>query len=981
MNPLKKLLTHGQSCWMDDLTRHMIVSGELARRVAEEDLRGITSNPTIFEKAITSGSEYDSDIARLAAAGRSPGEIYEELVTDDVRGACDILRPVYDQSAGEDGYVSLEVSPHLAHDTRGSVAEARRLWARVGRPNVFIKIPGTVEGVPAVEELIFEGVNINITLLFSIESYEAVAQAYLRGLERRNAAGRPLSNVASVASFFLSRIDTLADQLLQHRIVPGSGAISDPDPRSLLGHVAVANAKLAYQAFKRILASGRWQAVVAHGAHVQRMLWASTSTKNPAYHDLMYVEPLVGSHTINTMPRKTIAALLNHGVINATIEESIARAEQVMADLSRLGIDFRLVTTQLENEGIQKFIEPYDALLKSLATKREKHLPRPDLAPLRGMALKLRRLVIEMTTAAGSGHPTSCLSCADIMAALFFREMRWDPSDPTARNVDRFILSKGHAAPILWAALSEAHATSEDLMSLRRIDSTLEGHPTPLNPWIKVATGSLGQGLAAANGIALANRLDGIDARIYCLMGDGECSEGSVWEAAQFASLNRLTNLIAIVDVNGLGQSDPAPYRHDTSMLARRFAAFGWRAIEIDGHDMAAIIDALHQAENSGPVAIVARTEKGKGVSFLEGATGWHGKTLDREQMKKALAELGDADVNVTVEPRRAGQYQTRRAAQPLEIKPNYRRGELVATRQAFGRALEKLGELDSEIVALDGDVKNSTGTGAFAKRFPDRFFESYIAEQNMVGTALGLAASGKIPFAATFACFLSRAYDFIRMAQYSRPPHLVLCGSHAGVSIGEDGPSQMGLEDIAMFRALITSTVLYPCDAVSAERLTAAAAGAPGIVYIRTTRPKTAVIYDNDEEFPVGGSKTLRASPGDQLTLVAAGVTLHEALAAHESLSKKGVAVRVIDAYSIKPLDEETLARAARETGNLLVVEDHAIDGGLGDAVAAAVGSIAPVHHLGIHELPRSGTEKELLDRHGISRGSIEAKVLALAA
>ena len=480
------------------------------------------------------------------------------------------------------------------------------------------------------------------------------------------------------------------------------------------------------------------------------------------------------------------------------------------------------------------------------------------------------------------------------------------------------------------------------------------------------------------HGIAL---FDGIDARIYCLMGDGECSEGSVWEAAQFASLNRLTNLIAIVDVNGLGQSEATPYHHDTGVFARRFAAFGWRTLEIDGHDMAAIIDALHQGAKDGPTAIIARTEKGKGVSFLEGASGWHGKPLDREQMNKALAELGDVAVNLTVQPQRVGHYQTRHAARPPAIKPDYRQGEAVATRQAYGRALEKLGELDIEIVALDGDVKNSTGAEAFAKRFPDRFFESYIAEQNMVGVALGLAACGKIPFAATFACFLSRAYDFIRMAQYSRPPHLVLCGSHAGVSIGEDGPSQMGLEDIAMFRALIASTVLYPSDAVSTERLTAAAARVPGIVYIRTTRPKTAVIYDNDEEFPIGGSKTLRASPADRVAIIAAGVTLHEALAAHDSLRRKGVHVRVIDAYSIKPLDEVVFARAARETGTLVVVKDHAIDGGLGEAVAAAAGSMAPVHRLGVHELPRSGTENQLLDRHGISRRAIEAKVLALAA
>jgi transketolase len=573
------------------------------------------------------------------------------------------------------------------------------------------------------------------------------------------------------------------------------------------------------------------------------------------------------------------------------------------------------------------------------------------------------------------------MSCADVVAALFFHEMRWDPKDPAARNVDAFVLSKGHAAPILWAALHEAGAISEDPLSLRRIDSTLEGHPTPLNPWIKVATGSLGQGLAAANGMALANRLDAIDARIFCLLGDGECSEGSVWEAAQFASLNHLSNLVAIVDVNGLGQSEAAPYDHDTATFARRFAAFGWRTIEIDGHDMAAILDALQSSHGGGPTAIVARTEKGKGVSFLEGASGWHGRPLNSEQMSKALAELGEAAATPRVESRRIGQVSAPRRATAARLKPDYRIGDHVATRQAFGTALEKLGRGNIDIVAIDGDVKNSTGIDAFAAKHPERFFEGFIAEQNMIGVALGLAASGKIPYAATFACFLTRAYDFIRMAEYSRPPHLVLCGSHAGISIGEDGPSQMGLEDIAMFRALIDSTVLYPADAVSAERLTEIAAQESGVVYIRTSRPKTPVIYGNGEEFPVGASKVLRASEHDQLTIVAAGITLHEALAAHDRLAARGLRTRVIDAYSVKPLDHATLSKAARETAAVIVVEDHAIDGGLGDAVAAAVGAIAPVHRLGITQLPRSGKSEELLDRYGISRRAIEEHALQLAA
>jgi transketolase len=605
---------------------------------------------------------------------------------------------------------------------------------------------------------------------------------------------------------------------------------------------------------------------------------------------------------------------------------------------------------------------------------------KPELRSLENVARKLRRLVIEMTTEAGSGHPTSCMSCADIIAALFFHEMRWDPKDASARNVDAFVLSKGHAAPILWAVLHEAGAISDDLMSLRRFGSRLEGHPTPVNPWVKIATGSLGQGLAAANGMALANRLDSIDARVFCLLGDGECSEGSVWEAAQFASLNRLESLAAIVDVNGLGQTGATPYDHDLGVFARRFAAFGWRTIEIDGHDMAAILEALQEAESGGPTAILARTEKGKGVSFLEGANGWHGKPLNREQMEKALAELGEAGPMPSLESQRIGQISAARPPAVAKLKPAYRLGDRVATREAFGTALEKLGK-NPAIVALDGDVGNSTGVADFAAKYPERFFECFIAEQNMIGVSLGLAAYGKIPYAATFAAFLTRAYDFIRMAGYSRPAHLVLCGSHAGVSIGEDGPSQMGLEDIAMFRALIESTVLYPADAVSAERLTEAAARETGIVYIRTTRPKTPVIYTNDEEFPIGACKVLHSSEQDRLTIVAAGITLHEALAAHDHLAERGLRTRVIDAYSVKPIDRATLTTAARETGALIVVEDHAVDGGLGDAVAAAVGAIAPIDRLAIRELPHSGKGEELLDHYGISARAIEARALELAA
>ncbi len=973
MNNLRKLAEHGQSYWLDNLSRAMIADGSLARRVAEEGLRGITSNPEIFHRAIAGSDDYDRAIRGAVAAGATTEQLYERLVTADARDACDILRPVYDRTAGADGFVSLEVSPLLARDTQGSLEEARRLWRAVDRPNLFIKIPGTKEGVPAIEEALYEGININITLLFSIASYEAVAEAYIRALERRLAEGKPVDRIASVASFFLSRIDVLVDRLLGHR--PGEA------PRALKGKAAIANAKLAYQSYKRMIGDERWRKLAGRGARPQRLLWASTSTKNAAYSDVMYVEALIGRDTVNTMPAKTAAALRDHGAVAETLERDVDGARRALRELAALGIDLDRVTAQLEDEAIEKFIDPYRKLLHGLAAKREAILSRTDLKPLVEMARKLRRLVIQMTTEAGSGHPTSCMSCAELVAALFFREMRWDPSDPEARNVDSFILSKGHAAPILWAALSEAGAIKEDLLTLRKLGSTLEGHPTPSSPWVKVATGSLGQGLAAANGIALANRLDGIEARVFCLLGDGECSEGSVWEAAQFAALNRLENLVAIVDVNGLGQSGPAPSRHDTAVLARRFAAFGWRTAEIDGHDLPTILDALSAARGNGPFAIVARTVKGKGVSFLEGAEGWHGTPLKRGQMQAALDELGAAVVKILVQPRRVGAFHPpqRRRAEALAL--DYKQGDQVATRDAYGRALEMIGERNPEVVAIDGDVKNSTRAQYFAKEFPERYFEGYIAEQNMVGAALGLAVSGKIPYVSSFACFLTRAYDFVRMAAYSHPPHLVLCGSHAGVSVGEDGPSQMGLEDFAMFRAVLGSKVLCPADAVSAARLTEAAARADGIVYLRTARPKTPVIYPNDEPFPIGGSKTLRASPQDALTVVAAGITVHEALAAHEALKKRGIALRVIDAYSIKPLDLAALDKALRETKGLIVVEDHWVEGGLGEAVAAAFGSRAHIERMAVDSAPRSGAGAELLERHGISRHAIEQRVVRLAA
>jgi transketolase len=605
-----------------------------------------------------------------------------------------------------------------------------------------------------------------------------------------------------------------------------------------------------------------------------------------------------------------------------------------------------------------------------------------DDITLHKMAQRLRRDCLESTTEAGSGHPTSCMSAAELVSVLFFDEMRFDPRDPSGRDQDVFVLSKGHAAPVLWAALKEAGCIDDDLKTLRRFDSRLEGHPTPRVPWVRVATGSLGQGLCAGVGMAWARKLDRSEGRVYVLLGDGESAEGSVWEAAEFASFYGLDNVCAIFDVNRLGQSGPTMYEHHLEPYLARLSGFGWEAVGVDGHDVKAVKDAYARARatKGKPFGIVARTFKGKGVSFLENKDGWHGKALKKgEELSKALAELGDTSVTIKVEPRR---YAPTRVPAPGEprVSPAYQLGQEVATREAYGSALAALARTAPQVVVLDGDVKNSTFSDKFKEVAPERFAEAYIAEQNMVGAALGMSTEGKVPFASTFACFLTRAYDFIRMAVYSRPSHLVLCGSHAGISIGEDGPSQMALEDLAMMRALLGTTVLYPSDAVSGERLVETAARTPGIVYIRTSRPKTKVLYDNGEAFPVGGSKTLRSGPKDRVTIVAAGVTVAEALKAHEALGKDGIAARVIDLYSVKPVDEATLRKAAEETRGIVTVEDHSASGGIGDAVAAAVAGRTRVEILGVREIPRSGKPEELMKAYGISAESIVEAARRLA-
>lgn len=607
-------------------------------------------------------------------------------------------------------------------------------------------------------------------------------------------------------------------------------------------------------------------------------------------------------------------------------------------------------------------------------------MARPDIDRLKAIANQLRIHSITSTTAAGSGHPTSCMSAADIAAVLFFHTMRYDPRNPKRVDNDRFVLSKGHAAPLLYAAWAEAGLFPvQELSRLRKVDCDLEGHPTPRLDFVDVATGSLGQGLSAGVGMALAARMDGLGYRTYVLLGDGEVAEGAVWEAASLAATYQLDSLVAIVDVNRLGQSAATAFGHDLEAYRRRFEAFGWKTRVIDGHSIPEILDALAEAERTKgcPFAIIAKTRKGAGVSFLEDKPGWHGKPLKHEEMVKALEELQPSAASAEgVEIDLPAGAPAKNEA-PAPTKPfAYDIGQQVATREAFGSALARLGAAYPRLVVLDGDVQNSTFTEKFAAAYPQRFIECYIAEQNMVGVAVGLASRGWIPVAASFACFLTRAADQIRMAGVSMS-NLKLCGSHAGVSIGEDGPSQMGLEDLAILRAVPGSAVLYPCDAVSAERLTEEMIAWKGIAYLRTSRPKTPVIYDNSEQFPIGGSKVLRSSESDRVTVVAAGVTVFEALKAHEELAKRGINIRVIDAYSVKPVDTEGLTSAARQTGNVVItVEDHYPEGGLGEAVASALSPLGiAVHRLAVTDLPRSGKPEELLDLYGISaRRIVEA-------
>lgn len=599
-----------------------------------------------------------------------------------------------------------------------------------------------------------------------------------------------------------------------------------------------------------------------------------------------------------------------------------------------------------------------------------------DVEAIKVLAAQLRIDSIRCTTAAGSGHPTSAMSAADLMAVLLTDYLHYDWDNPDLPNNDSLIFSKGHACPLLYAAYKAVGAVSdEELLTLRKFGSRLEGHPTPDIPWVEAATGSLGQGLPIGVGDALAGKyLDKLPYKTWVILGDSEMAEGSVWEAFELASHYKLNNLVAIVDVNRLGQRGETMLGWNTDIYQARIAAFGWEAIVVDGHNIDEIQQAFAKTKDSEkPVAIIARTEKGHGYSKVANKNGFHGKALDKDQAIEAIDEISKSvgvrpDVRVDVQ-KPEDIKPTPQAATGDGKLPVYEVGDDVATRVAYGDALKAIGLADASVVALDGEVGNSTHTETFSDACPERSFEIFIAEQQMVSTAAGLQNRNKKVFAATFAAFFARAFDQIRMGAISQA-NLKLCGSHAGVSIGEDGPSQMALEDLSMFRSIHGSTVLYPSDATCTAALLQQMKDLDGISFLRSTREKTPVLYDSNEEFTIGGSKTLRSSDADKATLIGAGITLHESNKAADALKAEGIAVRVIDLYSVKPIDKSTLVKAAQETGHLVVTEDHWEQGGLGDAILAALANSGvqfKFTHLAVRDMPKSGKPAELMNAAGI--------------
>ncbi len=608
-----------------------------------------------------------------------------------------------------------------------------------------------------------------------------------------------------------------------------------------------------------------------------------------------------------------------------------------------------------------------------------------DVATWESLAQQLRVDSVRVAAQANSGHPTSSMSAADLASVLLSDYLRYDLERRDAPNNDHLVFSKGHASPLIYSMLKAAGVIDEEeFLTYRSIGSRLEGHPVPNLPTVDVATGSLGQGLPIAVGIALAGkRLDQLPYRVWVFCGDSEMAEGSMWEAAEHAAYWNLDNLTAIIDVNRLGQRGETMYGWDTGAYATRMQAFGWHTIEIDGHDVGAINAAFQEAVSTEgrPTAIIAKTMKGRGASAVENQNGFHGRPIG--DAETAITELGGSTgATVTVQtPTNSVQANVFKVT-PSGGLPKYEVGSRMATRRAYGDALAAVGSRRGDVVALDGEVSNSTHADIFANAHPDRFFECYIAEQQAVAAAVGMQVRGWTPYVSTFAAFLTRAYDFIRMAAVSRA-NLRLSGSHAGVSIGEDGPSQMALEDIAMMRAINGSTVLYPSDGNQTAQLVAAMADIDGISYIRTTREATPVLYEPDEVFRVGGSRVLRSSDDDKLTIVGAGITVHESLKAVDAMAADGINVRLIDLYSVKPIDAATLEAAASDTGTILTVEDHWTEGGIGDAVLGALGGLQNpprVVKIAVQGMPGSGKPADLLSQAGIDAAHIEAAARLLA-
>ena len=612
-----------------------------------------------------------------------------------------------------------------------------------------------------------------------------------------------------------------------------------------------------------------------------------------------------------------------------------------------------------------------------------------DFKKIESLSRLIRYYILVSTTSAGSGHPSSSFSAVELMSTLFFCGFfKFDPDKPEYINNDRLIFSKGHASPLLYSLWAAAGAVNESkLMTLRDFNSDLEGHPTPRFKYAEASTGSLGQGLSIGFGMALsAKYIDKLPYRTYVLLGDSEMAEGSQWEAMQLASYYKLENLTAILDVNRLGQRGETMLGRNTSVYEERIKAFGWKTIIVNGHNIVEINEAYDKAVKikDAPTMIIANTVKGKGVSFIEDIDGWHGKSLSKDQRDKALIELGRVDkdlIGELVSPANIEKAENKSGSGIKEkiYSSSYEVGDLMSTREAYGRALVRIYEDYPDMVVLDAEVSNSTYAKVFGDNFPKKFFEMFIAEQNMVGAALGLSLRGKIPFISTFAAFFSRAFDQIRMSQYSNT-NIKFSGSHSGVSIGPDGASQMGLEDIAMFRTLINCSVFYPCDAVSTEALVRLSASFKGNVYIRTTRMNTPVIYENEESFKIGGSKILRENSSDIITVCAAGITLYEALKAYEELVKENIHIKIIDTYCIKPIDAKTIRAASLESKAIITVEDHFPEGGLGEAVCSIEGIDCPVHILAVRKMPRSGSPEQLLNYESISKEAIIKKVREIA-